>query len=133
MLKYLIICLLFAFSQPAHSEIVNYVTPSQENLGTSSAPGVKTIVIEDDFMFELDLTAAKHGDVHAMGTLANSCLKKNDYACAYQWAGTALRASYWQSIGQGDTIKNIQEEAKSHLSPEEITKLDTAIREFKPK
>jgi hypothetical protein len=132
MLKYFVICLL-AFAQPAHSEIINYVSPSQQDLGTPSAPGVKTIVVEDDFMFDLDLTAAQNGDVHAMGTLANSCLNKKDYACAYQWAGTALRANYWQSIGQGDKIKNIQNEAKAHLTPEQITELDTAIREFKPK
>ncbi len=131
MLKYFVICLL-AFAQPAYSEVINYVSPSQQDLGVVSAPGFKTIIVEDDFMFDLDLTAARHGDAHAMGTLANSCLNKKDYRCAYQWAGTALRANYWQSIGQGDKIKNIQNEAKSHLPPKQVIELDTAIDEFVP-
>ena len=48
MLKYFVICLL-AFAQPAYSEVINYVSPSQQDLGVVSAPGFKTIIVEDDF------------------------------------------------------------------------------------
>ena len=133
MLKYIIFCCLFAFAQPTRSEVINYVTPSQQDLGVSSAPGVKTIVVEDDAFFDLDLTASEHGDPHAMGTLANSCLAKKDYECAYKWAGIALRSNYWQQIGEEDKIKAIQNAAAQHLSSEKISETDVLIKEYRPK
>ena len=132
MLKYLILCLLF-FPLSAQSEIVNYVTPDQENLGMISAPGVQNIVLEDDFLSDLDLIAAKNGDTHAMGTLANSCLRKKDYSCAYQWSGIALKGSYWKRVGQENQIKTIHDGAAKHLSSEQISELNTIIDEFKPR
>lgn len=132
MLKYIIFCLCFAFFVSAQAEVVNYVTPAQQNLGTISGPNVQNIVVEDDFFADLDLTAAKHGDIHAMGTLANSCLQKKDYSCAYKWSGIALRGTYWQQIGQEDKIKEIQNMAATHLSSKEISNIDILIKEFRP-
>ncbi len=132
MLKYIVFCLCFTFSVAAQAEVVNYVSPAQQDLGTISGSNVQNIVIEDDFFADLDLTAAKHGDPHAMGTLANSCLQKKDYSCAYQWAGIALRSSYWQQVGQEDKIKNIQDAAAKQLSSEQISDLNTVIKEYKP-
>lgn len=133
MLKYIIFCCLFAFAQPAWSEVVNYVSPSQQNLGAISDPNVKTIVVEDDTLFDLDLTASEHGDPHAMGTLANSCLAKQDYECAYKWAGIALKSNYWQQIGEEDKIKEIQNAAAQHLPSEKISATDIVIKEYRPK
>ena len=107
MFKYLLLALLCSFSTQAHSEIINYVTPSQQDLGTISDPNVKNITIESDAFSDLDLIASEHGDSHAMGTLANSCLAKQDYECAYKWAGISLRTPYWKQVVAEDKIKNI--------------------------
>lgn len=131
MIKYLILGLVCTFSASAQAEIVNYVTPSQAEMGTITGSDVKNIVVDSDLLSDLDKIAAEHGDPHAMGTLANSCLKKEDYSCAYKWSGVALRSSYWKSVGQEDVVKNIQNEAAKHLSAEQIADLDTAIKEFK--
>ena len=133
MLKYFTVILLFAFSLPTQAEIINYVTPDQEDLETISGSAIKTIVIEDDFMADLDKTAAEHGDDHAMGTLANSCLKKQDYACAYKWAGVALRGFYWKQADAVDKIESIKNSAAENLSQEQIAELDEIIRNFQPK
>jgi len=133
MFKYLLLALLCSFSTQAHSEIINYVTPSQQDLGTISDPNVKNITIESDAFSDLDLIASEHGDPHAMGTLANSCLAKQDYECAYKWAGISLRTPYWKQVGAEDKIKNIQSIAAEHLSNEQITQLKTVISEFMPK
>lgn len=131
MFKYLILGLICTFSASARAEIVNYVTPEQAEMGTITGSDVKNIVVNSDLLSDLDKIGAEHGDPHAMGTLANSCLKKEDYSCAYKWSGVALRSSYWKSVGQEDLVKKIQTEAAKHLSAEQIADLDTAIKEFK--
>lgn len=133
MFKYLISVLICTFSVSAQAEIINYVTPSQAEMGMVSDPNVKIIVVDDDAFADLDKIAAEHGDSHAMGTLANSCLRKEDYSCAYKWSGIALRSSYWKSVGKESDIKNIKNEAAKHLSAEQIADLDTAINGFKPR
>ena len=134
MIKYFTLCCcFFSFSVMAQPQIINYVTPSQSELSESSE-NVQNVVIEDnDFFSDLDKIAAEHGDTHAMGTLANTCLRKKDFSCAYQWAGIALRGSYWQSQGSADKIADIQEKAKENLSAEQISVLDIIVKEFKPK
>ena len=133
MFKYFIMGFICVISATAQAEIINYVTPSQAEMGTVSGSGVKNIVVDDDLLSDLDKIAAEHGDSHAMGTLANSCLKKEDYVCAYKWSGIALRSSYWKSVGKADEVKNIQKEAAKHLSAKQITDLDVAVSEFKPR
>ena len=133
MFKYVIFALLLTLSSSARAEVVNYVTPSQQNLGAILGDNIKTIVVEDDFMADLDLTAAEHGDPHAMGTLANSCLTKKDYACAYKWAGVALKSGYWKQAGQEAVIEKIKNTAKAQLSDDKIAELDAVIKEFRPK
>lgn len=134
MLKYLSLCLCFLSSTAvAQPKIINYVTPSQQELSEPQG-NVQNIVIEDDdFFSDMDKLAAEHGDDHAMGTLANTCLHKKDFECAYKWAGIALRGSYWRSQGMTDKIKNIQEEAKGNLSEQQINDLDALIKNFSPK
>lgn len=133
MFKYLIFALACVVSVSAQADVINYVTPSQAEMGTVSGSGVVNIVVEDDNLFDLDKIGAEHGDAHAMGTLANSCLKKGDFACAYKWSGIALRSSYWKSVGQEDAVKSIQNEAAKHLSAEQISELDTAVSGFRPR
>jgi len=133
MLKYLILGMICIISAPAQAEVINYVTPSQAEMGTVSGSNVKNIVLDSDLFSDLDKIAAEHGDAHAMGTLANSCLKKEDYSCAYKWSAIALKSSYWKSVGREDDIKNIQNEAVKHLSAEQVADLDTAVNGFKPK
>ena len=133
MFKYLIFGVVSIFSATAQAEVINYVTPSQAEMGTVSGSGVKNVVVEDDDFFDLDKIGAEHGDAHAMGTLANSCLKKEDYVCAYKWSGIALRSSYWKSVGQEDAVKSIQDEAAKHLSAKQVSELDIAINEFRPR
>lgn len=132
MLKYIVFSLSLIFAAQAQAEIVNYVTSSQENLNSDSNSGVRTVIIEDDFMADLDLIAAKHGDDHAMGTLAYSCLQKREYECAYKWSGIALRGFYWKQMGTTDKIKDIQKSAKEQLSVEQISELDDIIKNFRP-
>ena len=93
----------------------------------------KNVIEDDDFLIDLDKTAAEHGDTHAMGTLANTCLHKKDFICAYQWAGIALRGSYWQSQGSADKIRQIQETAQKHLSVQQREEVDDLIKNFEPK
>ena len=134
MLKYLSLSLCFLSSTAvAQPKIINYVTPSQQELSESQSSVQNIVVEDDDFFSDMDRLAAEHGDDHAMGTLANTCLKKKDFECAYKWAGTALRGSYWRSQGMTDKIKNIQEEAKGNLSEQQINDLDVLIKNFSPK
>ena len=133
MLKYLTFCLLLALPLSARSEVINYVTPSQQDLGTVSDPQVKNIVIEDDFLSDLDIIAANHGDDHAMGTLANSCLSKKDYSCAYKWSALALKGSYWKQTGAESKIESIKNAASEHLTADEISELNEIINKFRPK
>lgn len=132
MLKYIVFSLSLIFAAQAQAEIVNYVTSAQEDLNSDSNSGVRNIIIEDNFMADLDLTAAKHGDDHAMGTLAYSCLQKRDFECAYKWSGIALRGSYWKQMGATDKIKDIQKSAKEQLSAEQISELDDIVKNFRP-
>lgn len=111
--------------------IVNYENHAQYELNNHDS-SVKTVVVDDDFS-DLDLIAAKHGDVHAMGTLANSCLRKADYICAYKWAGIALRGNYWQAVGAEDKIKDIMKSAEQQLSAEQTATLQKEINEFSPR
>ena len=73
MLKYFTVILLFAFSLPTQAEIINYVTPDQEDLGTISGSAIKTIVIEDDFMADLDRTAAEQTSRDTPSTSSPDC------------------------------------------------------------
>lgn len=132
MLKYIVFSLFLIFAIQAQAEVVNYLTSAQENLNSDSNLEGQTVIIEDDFMADLDLTAAKHGDDHAMGTLAYSCLQKRDYECAYKWSGIALRGSYWKQMRATDKIKDIQKSAKEQLSAEQISELDDIIKNFRP-
>lgn len=132
MLKYLILVLTCTVSVAAQAEILNYVTPSQAEMGIISDSNVKNIVVDSDLFSDLDKLAAEQGDSHAMGTLANSCLKKEDYPCAYKWSGIALRSSYWKSVDKEDSVRNIQKEAAKHLSAKQIEELDIAINDFEP-
>lgn len=132
MLKYIVFSLSLIFAAQAQAEVVNYLTSAQENLNSDSNLEGQTVIIEDDFMADLDLTAAKHGDDHAMGTLAYSCLQKRDYECAYKWSGIALRGSYWKQMRATDKIQNIQKNAKKKLSAEQISELDDIIKNFRP-
>lgn len=132
MLKYIVFSLFLIFAIQAQAEVVNYLTSAQENLNSDSNLVGQTVIIEDDFMADLDLTAAKHGDDHAMGTLAYSCLQKRDYECAYKWSGIALRGSYWKQMRATDKIKDIQKSAKEQLSAEQISELDDIIKNFRP-
>lgn len=133
MLKYIVFSLFLIFAIQAQAEVVNYLTSAQENLNSDSNLVGQTVIIEDDFMADLDLTAAKHGDDHAMGTLAYSCLQKRDYEYAYKWSGIDLRGFYWKQIGATDKIQNIQKNAKKKLSSERISELDDIIKNFSPK
>jgi hypothetical protein len=132
-MRYFIFCLLFILPTIAHSEVVNYVTPSQQELGTISGSQVQNIIVDGDFFADLDKIAAEHGDEHAMGTFANYCLKKEDYSCAYKWSTIALKGFYWKQIGEEAKIQNIKDIAIRHLSEGQISDLDTIISEFRPK
>ena len=131
MLKYIvgILCLYAASAAAEPPKVINIVSPEHPQWGTVPA----SEVMSDEALIDLDRMAAQSGDDHAMGTLAFVCLNRGDYTCAYQWAGTALRGSYWRSEGMEDKIKQIKAEAQKHLSAEQIAELDVKIKEFRPR
>ena len=134
MLKY-ILPILLGLTVSAHAEpqVINYVSPTQPALGGLKGPYVKNVFLDNDTMMDLDRTGAMHGDPHAMGSLALSCLAVQDFECAYLWSGIALRSSYWQQNGKLEKIREIQEKAREHLSENIVAELDVSIKNFRPK
>ena len=105
-------CLYSTVSVAEPAKIINIVSPEQPQWGTAPTDQVENIVVDDETLIDMDRIAAERGDDHAMGTLAYVCLNREDYTCAYKWAGTALRGHYWRQQGIENKIKQIKEKAK---------------------
>jgi hypothetical protein len=99
------------------------------NLGKNLYRNKKNEIELAHLIQRMDNIAARKGDKLSMANVANSCLRKGDYACAYENILISLTSSYWwMDLKLPTHVLELHDRARDGLSDEEAEKITKKVK-----
>lgn len=127
-IRYLLIAgLLLSTSSIAFAE--HYNIGKTYTIRSAAQGGSKEEAELANLMKEMDKSAAARGDKLSMGSIAEGCLKIEDYACAYKNILISLTSTYWWTDFQLPTRQlAVHDKARDGLSDAEAEKITAEVK-----